>query len=233
MNRTLEEERLDMTFSEELQRLRKAQGLSQEMLAEKCGVTRQSVSKWETGSGYPEMDNLLMLCELFGASADSLLRDAGNANSCDEAAAKASPFNQYLGKWVQVFLKDKESNGFYCVALVAIERSQLLFMDDKRKAILIDASSLSSISNFAKEKQMAKLPSIPNIEAIADVSEYFLNKKCDIKLKQENPLFEFIKPGGLYSVIVDQITDFAVTVRGKDGESRTAMMSDVLFIREK
>lgn len=41
-----------MTFADKLQKLRKAKRLSQEDLAERCGVTRQSVSKWETGLGY-------------------------------------------------------------------------------------------------------------------------------------------------------------------------------------
>jgi len=42
-----------MVFADKLQSLRKSKGLSQEELAEKCSVTRQSVSKWETGLGYP------------------------------------------------------------------------------------------------------------------------------------------------------------------------------------
>ena len=41
-----------MLFADKLQNLRKSKGLSQEELAEKCNVTRQSVSKWETGVSY-------------------------------------------------------------------------------------------------------------------------------------------------------------------------------------
>lgn len=222
-----------MTFSAKLQELRKAQGLSQEMLAEKCGVTRQSVSKWETGLGYPETEKLLALCDLLGVSADCLLRDTNNTNSNEKKAEQASPYTQYIGKWVQVFLKDKEFNGFYCIALVAIQDSQLLFVDDKCKAILIAATSISTISNFTKEKQMKKLPPIPDGETIADVGDCFINRTCDIKMKQEHPLFGFNKPGGFYSVLIDCISADAATAHNLDGGSHIIKMADVLFIKEK
>ena len=63
-----------MTFGENLQFLRKRAGLTQEDLAEKMEVSRQSVSKWESNSAYPEMDAILRLCDLFGVDMDTLLR---------------------------------------------------------------------------------------------------------------------------------------------------------------
>ena len=62
-----------MVFADKLQSLRKSKGLSQEELAEKCNVTRQSVSKWETGLGYPETEKLLILCEILDVDLDNLL----------------------------------------------------------------------------------------------------------------------------------------------------------------
>ena len=62
-----------MKFSDNLQKLRKEAKLSQEALAEKLGVTRQSVSKWESGSSYPEMDKLISMCSIFDCSMDYLL----------------------------------------------------------------------------------------------------------------------------------------------------------------
>lgn len=59
-----------MVFADKLQSLRKSKGLSQEELAEKCNVTRQSVSKWETGLGYPETEKLLILCEILDVDLD-------------------------------------------------------------------------------------------------------------------------------------------------------------------
>ena len=64
-----------MEFSEKLMQLRRCQGLSQEQLADRLGVTRQSVSKWEGGAAMPELSKLVMLSELFGVSVDYLVKD--------------------------------------------------------------------------------------------------------------------------------------------------------------
>ena len=62
-----------MSFGENLQRIRKKNQLSQEALAEMLGVSRQAVSKWELGDGYPEVDKLLILSKKLNISLDSLL----------------------------------------------------------------------------------------------------------------------------------------------------------------
>ena len=64
-----------MSFSEKLQALRKANKMSQEKLADLLDVTRQSVSKWESGQTYPEMDKLLAMCKIFKCSLDDLTND--------------------------------------------------------------------------------------------------------------------------------------------------------------
>ena len=62
-----------MSFGENLQKIRKQNRLSQEGLAEMLGVSRQAVSKWELGDGYPEVDKLLVLSKKLNISLDSLL----------------------------------------------------------------------------------------------------------------------------------------------------------------
>ena len=62
-----------MSFGENLQAIRKKNQLSQEGLAEMLGVSRQAVSKWELGEGYPEVDKLLILSKKLNVSLDSLL----------------------------------------------------------------------------------------------------------------------------------------------------------------
>ncbi|MET3726582.1 transcriptional regulator with XRE-family HTH domain [Fictibacillus halophilus] len=64
-----------MTFSEKLFKLRKQNGLSQEALAEQLNTTRQAISKWENGQGFPETEKLLMLGNIFEVSIDYLLKD--------------------------------------------------------------------------------------------------------------------------------------------------------------
>lgn len=64
-----------MEFSEKLIQLRRGSGLSQEQLADQLGVTRQSVSKWESGMAMPELVKLIALSEMFGVSIDYLVKD--------------------------------------------------------------------------------------------------------------------------------------------------------------
>lgn len=64
-----------MKFHEKLQELRKGRGLSQEALAEILDVSRQAVSKWESGQTYPETDKLIALAKRFDVTLDSLLQD--------------------------------------------------------------------------------------------------------------------------------------------------------------
>ena len=62
-----------MNFASNLQKLRKDKNMSQEALAEKLDVTRQSVSKWESGVTYPEMDKLISICKIFNVDMDTLV----------------------------------------------------------------------------------------------------------------------------------------------------------------
>lgn len=64
-----------MEFSEKLINLRRREGMSQEQLADRLGVTRQSVSKWESGAVMPELVKLIALSEMFGVSVDYLVKD--------------------------------------------------------------------------------------------------------------------------------------------------------------
>lgn len=70
-----------MNFAEKLLTLRTQSGYSQEVLAEKLNVSRQAVSKWETGPTLPETDKLIAISNLFNVSIDSLLIDTINLNT--------------------------------------------------------------------------------------------------------------------------------------------------------
>lgn len=64
---------MNIAIADRLLRLRKAHGFSQEELAEKIGISRQSVSKWERAEASPDTDNLIALARLYGVSLDELL----------------------------------------------------------------------------------------------------------------------------------------------------------------
>ena len=62
-----------MSFRDNLQYLRAQRSMTQEQLAMLLGVSRQSISKWESEKAYPEMDKLLMICDMFGCTLDDLV----------------------------------------------------------------------------------------------------------------------------------------------------------------
>ena len=64
-----------MKFGENLYNLRKMAKMSQEKLAEKMNVTRQSVSKWENGESYPEMEKIMKLCDIFHCKINDLVHE--------------------------------------------------------------------------------------------------------------------------------------------------------------
>ena len=74
-----------MKFGENLKKVRKNKKMSQEQLAEKVNVSRQSISKWETGEAYPEMNNILQLCKIFNCKINDLIHtDMSDISSLDE-----------------------------------------------------------------------------------------------------------------------------------------------------
>ena len=75
-----------MQLDKRIHELRRSQSLSQEELAQRLGVTRQTVSRWEVGSALPDAENLLQLSLLFGVSADYLLRDGYSPNGLPAAS---------------------------------------------------------------------------------------------------------------------------------------------------
>lgn len=87
------------TFSEKLLELRRREGLSQEQLADRLGVTRQSVSKWESGTAAPELSKLVALSDLFGVSVDYLVKD--RLEEPERPAPEASPSTAKLEEQVE------------------------------------------------------------------------------------------------------------------------------------
>ena len=97
-----------MNFASNLQKLRKRENMSQEALAEKLDVTRQSVSKWESGASYPEMDKLISICKIFNVDMDTLVNgdvDIGNIDKETSINTKdiLDKFNTLMKKIVCLF----------------------------------------------------------------------------------------------------------------------------------
>ena len=92
-----------MTFGEKLYKLRKAQGFSQEALAEKLHTSRQAVSKWENDNGYPETEKIILISKLFQVSLDDLLMEERELGAAYDSA----------GEDTETSALKKEKNGYY------------------------------------------------------------------------------------------------------------------------
>lgn len=110
-----------MDLGKKIQTLRKKQGLSQEELAEKLSVTRQTISKWELEQSTPELQYVSQISEIFGVTTDYLIKDVmddsdkkaernENDNSHAELSEKSvqekvnhSPFMRFLGAVLTFF----------------------------------------------------------------------------------------------------------------------------------
>ncbi len=110
-----------MKFGDKLIVLRKKNGLSQEQLAEKLDVSRQSVSKWESNNTYPETDKIVQICNLFDCSMDDLIND--KVTDVEGSLRKnknnfniiLDSFLEFITKSVDMFSKMKFSSGLKCV----------------------------------------------------------------------------------------------------------------------
>ena len=88
-----------MKLHEKIYSQRKLKGLSQEELAEKLGVSRQAVSKWETGEALPEITKLKGLADTFGVTTDFLLNDYEDVYVKGEVKSP-DPFDKFYG-WIE------------------------------------------------------------------------------------------------------------------------------------
>lgn len=98
-----------MNIAEKILKLRKEKGLSQEAFAEKLGVSRQSVSKWEANGSLPDIDKIIAMSELFGVSTDYLLKDEADSQpQIDEAAEE--PQETAEGEAADDSINENETN---------------------------------------------------------------------------------------------------------------------------
>ena len=93
-----------MNFGEKLQALRKARGWSQEELAGQIHVSRQTLSKWESGGAVPDTENVIALSRLFGVSTDYLLLAEGEAASAPVAAPAAKKWPMARRVWLGILI---------------------------------------------------------------------------------------------------------------------------------
>ncbi len=107
-----------MDFSEKLLTLRKANNLTQEQLAEKLDVSRQSVSKWESGQATPELDKIVALSAIFDVTTDYLLK----SSEIDDLSVKTDILEKQQQQMLVREQKQRQISGciLYAIAIYLI-----------------------------------------------------------------------------------------------------------------
>ena len=137
-----------MNLADNLKKIRNDNKLSQEQLAEKLGVSRQSVSKWESGQAYPEMDKVLQICQLFNLNIDELLNQDIKEVTVNKQAKNninkfVDDFLGYITKTIDMFSSMNFKSKIKCVfeQLVIIGLLILVF-------ITVGAIGLNIVQNI-------------------------------------------------------------------------------------
>ena len=136
-------------FKDNLVQMRKLSQLTQEDLAEKLGVTRQSVAKWEAGESIPDLDKCKQLADIFGVSLD----DLANYEPEENLGLGVPPKGKHLFGLVTV--GDKGQIVIPAKARKIFEIStgdQLVVLGDEGQGLaLVKASSFLSLANLVKK----------------------------------------------------------------------------------
>ena len=187
-----------MTFAEKLKDIRKQTGTSQEKLAEKLGVSRQAVTKWETGSGIPDIENIIAVSALFNISIDELL---GNEKAHKKTSDylfesiteydidESKRYDMKLGGAKKLILSGYDGEKI-CVRLVSnilptLQNDLKVKIDDIKKRIDVDINRKNGMTEASAKEAVhifVQIPSsyIEKIELSASVESLELNSlECD------------------------------------------------------
>lgn len=168
-----------MTFAEKLKNIRKKTGMSQEKLAEKLGVSRQAVTKWETDGGIPDIENIMAISKLFHISIDELLSeeeyDGGKSSKAQSdylfesvteydidcmkrydmklGGASLIVLSGYEGEKIRVRLASNTLSG--------IQSDLKLKIDDVRNCIDLDMSRFNNMTEAAAKEALSIFIQLP------------------------------------------------------------------------
>ena len=164
-----------MTFAEKLKSIRKKAGLSQEQLAEKLGVSRQAVTKWETETGIPDIENMMAISALFDISIDELLsNEKGSKKPIDipfEGVRESDldepkRYDMKFGGAKQFILSGYEGEKIrVCLAsntLSTLQNDFKVKIDDIRKRIDVDVNRRNGVLEATAKEAVSIFVQIPS-----------------------------------------------------------------------
>lgn len=159
-------------ISMRIRELRKQAKLSQEMMAEKIGVSRQAITKWETGLGVPDIENLIAIADLFKLSLDELMgRDIEH-----ETLAK-----DYLYESVTEY--DIDGKKDFDISFMGANKLKLYAYEGEKVKVILLSDTISDIQNELKTKiDDIKRKIDIDIKRVGNLSETVAKNELTIKI---------------------------------------------------
>ena len=186
-----------MTLGKKITRLRTAFGMTQEELAESLLVSRQSVSKWELDQALPQIDKVIMLCDIFKLSADELLRE--QISVCDRKTK-----NKYFGTdgfrgeanvgltSMQAYKVGRFLGWYYSSALSGAKNSArrpriVIGKDTRRSSYMLEYSIVAGITASGADAYMLHVTTTPGVSYVTHRDEF----DCGIMITaSHNPFYD-------------------------------------------
>ena len=190
-----------MTIGQKITNLRTAMDISQETLADRLSVSRQSVSKWEMDQAQPQIDKILQLCELFNISADELLYDKISIN---RSPAGAPVKNKYFGTdgfrgeanlnltsmhayKVGRFLGWYYSSKLSGCASTGYRPKIVIGKDTRRSSYMLEYSIVAGITASGADAYMLHVTTTPSVSYVTRQDEF----DCGIMITaSHNPFYD-------------------------------------------
>ena len=211
-----------MTIGEKITRLRTAAGISQEQLAEKISVSRQSVSKWEMDQALPQIDKVLQLCELFDISADELLQDK---IAIQPEVAGEPRKNKYFGTdgfrgeanlnltSMHAYKIGRFLGWYYGSALSGCNKAGyrpriVIGKDTRRSSYMLEYSLVAGITASGADAYMLHVTTTPSVSYVTRQDEF----DCGIMITaSHNPYYDNgIKVINRYGEKLDDVTTLLI-----------------------
>ncbi len=187
-----------MTIGEKIAHLRSAADISQEQLAEKINVSRQSVSKWEMDQALPQIDKVLLLCELFNVSADELLQDSVEIKKTERKKNKYFGTDGFRGEANVTLTSDQAYKvgrflGWYFASkLSGCDKTGyrpriVIGKDTRRSSYMLEYSIVAGITASGADAYMLHVTTTPSVSYVTRQDEF----DCGIMITaSHNPFYD-------------------------------------------
>ena len=227
-----------MTIGEKIIFLRNGASMSQEALADRLSVSRQSVSKWEMDQAQPQVDKILQMCDIFNITADELIRDKTDISA---RAKEKSAHHKYFGTdgfrgeanitltSMQAYRVGRFLGWYYSSKISGCHKagyrpSIVIGKDTRRSSYMLEYSIVAGITASGADAYMLHVTTTPSISYVTRQDEF----DCGIMITaSHNPFYDNgIKVINKYgeklsdgiTTLIESYIDGDLSALGLDGE---------------